>query len=186
MSQVERHVLPHKGPGGRRRIALGATIHLGSARLRVYTLHLETRLSAQKRGDQIAAVSNQANQYRELPTVILGDFNTVTGGARETMFELMKAAGFRTPLPGDTKTFQRSFFVRLKLDWVWVRNLDVVASEVEADITASDHRPVWVEIDLRRFLSGRQDALDWYQYGMSTPDLICRGVACNASTWRAG
>ncbi|MBI3950536.1 MAG: endonuclease/exonuclease/phosphatase family protein [Acidobacteria bacterium] len=147
MSDVERVVLPHPGPGGRRRITLGATIHLGPERLRVYTLHLETRISVDERGDQVAAVLEQANRYRELPTIILGDFNTITGGASQKVVELMKAAGFSTPLPGDTMTFQRALFLRLKLDWIWVRNLRVVDADIGRDITASDHRPIWADVE---------------------------------------
>ncbi|RMG46449.1 MAG: hypothetical protein D6723_17015 [Acidobacteria bacterium] len=149
MTEIERLVLPHKGPGGRRRIALGATIHLGERRLRVYTLHLETRLSASKRGDQIAAVLEHADRYRDLPTVIMGDFNTVTGGARKKMIALMTAAGFTSALPGKTMTFQRMGFIRFTLDWIWVRHVNVVAAKVEKTITASDHRPVWALVDLR-------------------------------------
>ncbi len=149
MTEIERLVLPHKGPGGRRRIALGATIHLGERRLRVYTLHLETRLSANKRSDQIAAVLEHAERYRDFPTVIMGDFNTVTGGARKKMIALMTAAGFTSALPGKTMTFQRMGVIRLTLDWIWVRHLNVVAAKVEKAITASDHRPVWALVDLR-------------------------------------
>lgn len=150
LSQVERVVLPHAGPGGRRRIALGATLHVSSERWRVYTLHLETRISVNKRADQITAVLDHANRYRDLPTVILGDFNTITDGAREKMFELMQAAGFRPALPGDAITFQRAWVVRLKLDWIWGRHVRVVEARVESDVKASDHRPVWADFHLQK------------------------------------
>jgi len=150
LSQVERVVLPHPGPSGRRRITLGATLHVGSERWRVYTLHLETRISVNERAHQITAVLDHANQYRDLPTVILGDFNTISDGAREKMFELMQAADFRPALPGDTMTFQRALIVRLKLDWIWVRQLSVVEARVEGDVKASDHRPVWADFHLRK------------------------------------
>ncbi len=148
MSDVERFVLPVEGPGGRRRISLGATIRLGPDKLlRVYDLHLETRISVKERGEQIQAILDHARKYADLPTVILGDFNTFTNGATRRMNELMIAEGFQCPLAGDEKTFQQKFFLRLKLDWIWARNLKTEGADVEGDIVISDHRPLWVDLD---------------------------------------
>lgn len=148
LRDVERTVLPVPGPGGRRRILLGATVYLGTERLRVYTTHLETRISVEQRGEQIKAILNQLERYRSMPTVVLGDFNTITEGARRKMFELMQAAGFSCPMPGRTATFQRLQLLRLKLDWIWIRHLTATKTAVEADVTASDHRPIWVDVKL--------------------------------------
>jgi hypothetical protein len=49
LSQVHRIVLPHEGPGNRRRVALGATITLRQTSLRVYSVHSETRISVDKK-----------------------------------------------------------------------------------------------------------------------------------------
>ncbi len=147
MSDVERFVLPVEGPGGRRRIALGATVHLdGQKRLRVYNLHLETRISSSERGEQIQAIIDHARRYSDLPTVVLGDFNTFSGSATKKMFELMEAENFHCPLRGDEKTFQQKFILRLKLDWIWSRNLKTLDADVEGDIVISDHRPLWVDL----------------------------------------
>jgi endonuclease/exonuclease/phosphatase family metal-dependent hydrolase len=148
MTDVERTVLPVPGPGGRRRIVLGATVHLGSERLRVYTTHLETRISVDQRGEQITEIINQTNRHSDIPTIVLGDFNTITGGASKKMFELMQAADFSCPLPGDTTTFQRMQFLRLKLDWIWARNVNATNAKVEGEVKASDHRPIWVDVKL--------------------------------------
>ncbi len=149
LTDVERVLLPVVGPGGRRRIALGATVDLGVRRIRVYTLHLETRISTEERGRQIEGLLENADLYDdELPVVVMGDFNTIMGGARRKMFSLMEAAGYRCPLPGTKKTFQQKFFFRLKLDWIWVKGLEPLSADVETKITISDHRPVWV--DFRR------------------------------------
>lgn len=148
LSSIERFVLPVEGPGGRRRIALGATFRLGPNRwLRVYNLHLETRISTDDRGRQIQAVLEHARRYSDLPTVILGDFNTITGGAARRMFQIMQNEGFHCPLPGNEKTFQQKFFIRLKLDWLWTKNLTALKADVEGDVVVSDHRPLWVELD---------------------------------------
>ena len=141
ISQVERIALPHAGPGGRRRIALGTTVHLGPNRLRVYSIHLETRIANRKHADQLTTVLTDANRYRELPTVILGDFNTVYFRSEQTC-DLLKASDFQTK-PYEGSSFRKALLLRKKLDWIWTRNLEILESGVQGQIEASDHRPVW-------------------------------------------
>lgn len=144
--QVERVLLPVVGPAGRRRIALGATVDLGQGfQVRVYTTHLETRISTDERAQQIRGILNDAARYPQLPIAVMGDFNTITGSSRRMMFRLMEGAGFECPLSGDKKTFQQKFFFRFKLDWIWVKGLEPVAADVETQITVSDHRPLWLD-----------------------------------------
>src|SRR5215203_3453347 len=42
MSDVTRILLTHEGPDGRRRVAVGATLHVGTQAVRVYSVHAET------------------------------------------------------------------------------------------------------------------------------------------------
>ena len=144
MSQVERIALPHAGPGGRRRIALGTTLHLGPNCLRVYSIHLETRIANRKHADQLNTILADADRYRELPTVILGDFNTVYFRTEQT-FALLKAADFQTKLY-EGPSFRKVLLLRKKLDWIWTRNLEILQSGVQQEIEASDHRPLWAEL----------------------------------------
>lgn len=147
ISQVERIVLPHAGPGGRRRIALGTTIHLGSNRLRVYSVHLESRIANPKHADQLTTVLTDANRYRELPAVIMGDLNTVYFRTEQT-FDLLKASEFQTK-PYEGSSFRKVLLLRKKLDWIWARNLEILDSGVQGHIEASDHRPVWAQLRWR-------------------------------------
>jgi endonuclease/exonuclease/phosphatase family metal-dependent hydrolase len=148
LEDIDRVLLPVAGPGGRRRIALGATVLLGDRRLRLYTTHLETRISVKNRGAQINGILAHLERKPAIPTVVLGDFNTFTRGARKKMFEIMEGAGFESSLPGNQTTFQRMFLLRLKLDWIWARDVDVLEANVETDIRVSDHRPLWLEINV--------------------------------------
>ncbi len=148
LREVRRVLLPVVGPDRRRRIALGATVDLEGLRMRVYTLHLETRISTENRGRQIQGVLEDAARYPGMPVVIMGDFNTITGSSRRKMFQLMEGAGYTCPLPGDEKTFQQKFFFRFKLDWIWVKGIEPLAAGVEGHVEVSDHRPLWV--DFRR------------------------------------
>jgi len=61
---------------------------------------------------------------------------------------VLEQHGFTTPFRGDVKTFQRSFIVRKTLDWIYLSHLRVINHRVEEDITTSDHRPIWVVIDV--------------------------------------
>src|SRR5207244_9077601 len=44
LTEIKRIVLPHEGPGGRGRVALGATLKIGKTAVRVYSVHSETRI----------------------------------------------------------------------------------------------------------------------------------------------
>ncbi len=138
-------------PGSRQRIALGATLQLGGSELRVYTLHLDPWISGEKRRGQVSALLEHAKQYSHLPTVILGDFNTFLAGDRKIMFQVMQGDGFTCPLKGDKSTFRARLVLRLKLDWIWLRNLEHLEADVEGSVKASDHRPVWVTLPGRQF-----------------------------------
>ena len=147
ISQVERIALPHAGPGGRQRIALGTTVHLGPNRLRVYSIHLESRIANRKHADQLRTVLSDANGYPEIPTVIMGDFNTVYFRTEQT-FDLMKASHFQTKRYQES-SFRKVLLLRKKLDWIWTRNLEILESGVQGNIEVSDHRPVWAQLRWR-------------------------------------
>jgi endonuclease/exonuclease/phosphatase family metal-dependent hydrolase len=105
---------------------------------------LETRIANRKHADQLNTILADANRYREMPTVILGDFNTVYFRTEQT-FALLKAADFQTKLY-EGPSFRKVLLLRKKLDWIWTRNLEILQSGVQQEIEASDHRPLWAEL----------------------------------------
>ena len=61
--------------------------------------------------------------------------------SKKVYFSLLKAA------PDEMKVkFQQKFILRLKLDWIWAKNLQTLEADVEGDIVISDHRPLWVDL----------------------------------------
>ena len=77
LSDVTRLVLPNPGPGGRLRVAIGATVHVGKTPVRVYSVHGETRLAERKKLEQQQAVLDDLQKFpKEMPVIILGDFIT--------------------------------------------------------------------------------------------------------------
>ena len=150
LADVERIVLPHEGPGGRRRVALGATIRLDQTRtLRVYTVHAETRLAIAHKTEQWRAVldSLDAGHAKEMRAVVLGDFNTIKDKDVRAARRLFDEARFSTPFPDDTSTWKTLFF-KLKLDWLWLRGLDATEHGVARHVKFSDHWPLWVKVKL--------------------------------------
>lgn len=139
-------VLPHEGPGGRRRSAIGATVTIGAQAIRVYALHAETRIPVPKKLDQMRAVLADLNHYpRTMPAIVLGDFNTWEVNAAEQTSQLFVDADFQTPFPDAAPTFQTKVLVtiELKLDWIWLRGLQADSYGIDREIRVSDHWPVW-------------------------------------------
>ncbi len=147
LTDVRRLVLPHEGPGGRRRVALGATVKIGQTDVRVYSVHSETRIPIGCKLEQMKAVLSDLACYRkEMPAIILGDLNTWEREAVSQTFELFGAASFQTPFD-DQSTFSRRVLfipIDLKLDWIWLRSLEPTRHGIRRAIKLSDHWPLWV------------------------------------------
>lgn len=147
LTDVRRLVLPHKGPGDRRRVALGATIKLERVPVRVYSVHSETRIPVDCKLEQMKAVLNDLARYgKDMPAVVLGDLNTWEPDAVAKTFKLFAAEGFQTPFGEEPTFFRRALFIpiELKLDWIWLRNLQATRNGVDRTIKLSDHWPLWV------------------------------------------
>jgi endonuclease/exonuclease/phosphatase family metal-dependent hydrolase len=160
LSEVERIVLPHPGPGKRRRVALGATVSLGDKKLRVYSVHSETRIAVRKKVEQLQAVLADLSQYPNVPAILMGDFNTWEPDAVSATNDLFKKAGFQTPFNGDS-TFCRRLFLfdlKLKLDWIWLRGVESTSHGIDRSVKISDHWPLWAVLRMREksFQSAKQ------------------------------
>lgn len=149
LADVKRFVLPHEGPGGRRRAAIGATVQIGKQSVRVYSLHAEIRTSNEKRLAQFRAVLEDLDAHHAQieRAVVLGDFNTLTGKDVDATTQLFDAAKFSTPFANGTSTW-KTFIIELKLDWLWLRGLRPVQHGIDKKIGLSDHWPLWVEARL--------------------------------------
>jgi endonuclease/exonuclease/phosphatase family metal-dependent hydrolase len=148
LADVRRIVLPHEGPNHRRRVALGATIKLAGSSLRVYSVHGETRISMDKKVEQMAAVIRDLDRYPNYSALILGDLNTWEPNAGSRTKKLFTGASFTTPFADQTTFSRRILFVPidLRLDWMWLRGLTAVQHGIDRQITISDHFPLWLTI----------------------------------------
>jgi endonuclease/exonuclease/phosphatase family metal-dependent hydrolase len=146
LTEVKRLVLPHAGPGKRRRVALGATVEIDGRRWRVYSAHAETRIPLDKKLEQYNAILEDLAHYpADMPTIVMGDFNRWEPNAGGKTIKLFTKAGLKTPFGGD-KTFRRRVLfvpIELRLDWVWLRGLEATRYGIDRQIEVSDHWPLW-------------------------------------------
>ena len=148
LTEVRRVVLPHEGPGGRRRAAVGATVRIGDRSVRVYSVHAETRISTERKIEQLRAVLQDLDAgERTERAVVLGDFNTIGGDSIRRATELFTAANFTTPFPESEDTW-KTFVLTLKLDWMWLRSLRPTRHGIDRKIGLSDHWPLWAVVKL--------------------------------------
>ena len=146
LTDITRIVLPHAGPGGRWRVALGATIKIGKTAVRIYSVHSETRIPVAQKIDQLRAVLDDVVRFpTTMPAIVLGDFNSWELPTIAGIRKLFEGSGFATPFSDDETTFRRTAFVfdvALKLDWIWLRELSVKSSGIDRTVTVSDHFPL--------------------------------------------
>ena len=148
MTDVERIVLTHEGPNGRRRVAVGATLQVGEKRLRAYSVHAETRMPLEKKVEHWGAVLEDLRRHPQAAgAVVVGDFNTIKGKDVKAARRLFADEGFTTPIPDGQKTWKTLVF-KLKLDWLWLRGLEARASGIDKSIGLSDHWPLWATVRL--------------------------------------
>jgi endonuclease/exonuclease/phosphatase family metal-dependent hydrolase len=139
-----------------RRVALGATITAGDVPVRVYAVHLDNRINPAARKRQLAPVLDDADA-RGLATVIAGDMNTspfvwighvvpVPAGVQDDRLEkFVRGRGYDTPL---TDVGPTSAWLGMRLDAVYTRGVDVRAHGVADTVRASDHLPVWADLEV--------------------------------------
>lgn len=153
LKDVHRILLPHPGPGRRRRVAIGATVEIGATPLRVYSVHAENRIPVDKKIEQTKAVLEDLARYpKHMGAIILGDLNTWEPDSVKKTSELFVRENFTTPFANGKSTFLRTVLVipiRLKLDWIWLRGLEATSHGIEKKVDLSDHWPLWSVIRLK-------------------------------------
>jgi endonuclease/exonuclease/phosphatase family metal-dependent hydrolase len=145
LSDVARIDLPWHECPWRPRLAMAATITIGPAKARIFNAHIDPHAAIGGQVEQLAAMMEQAERWTG-PTVVLGDFNTLSGKKCGETRSFMESRGFTTPFPTGTKTW-RGGGLRMHADWIFVRNLAVKRWGVAKPIGVSDHWPIWAELE---------------------------------------
>ena len=157
----EVEVIPLKqynlGVNTRQRIALGVTLELGKRRLRLYNVHLDTRINARQRLEQLQPVVEAARRHAGAETVIGGDFNTnplywllpvlplFRSNQAKAVDDYMKENGYAAPF-SETGGTMKKWGGRFRVDAIYSRGMTVKGFAIEEGVVVSDHFPVWVDL----------------------------------------
>lgn len=131
----------------RRRVALAVTVETPAGQLRVYNLHLDTRVNLRARLEQLRPVAEEAASAPG-PVLVGGDLNTnpyrwvghtlpvvVARDQGAGVLRYMNTLGYASVFPRKTPT---SRWFRMQLDWLFLRNLEGGPVAVQP-ISFSDH-----------------------------------------------
>lgn len=146
LEEITRIDLPWHDCAWRPRLAMGVTINLGEEKLRLFNVHIDPHGPLDNQHQQTEAVLEHADQH-DGPSVILGDFNTLSKKKAVEIRKLMESSGYTTPFQTGTATW-RGAGLRFHADWIFVRRVRVVRSGVAQPLNVSDHWPIWAEITI--------------------------------------
>jgi endonuclease/exonuclease/phosphatase family metal-dependent hydrolase len=143
--------------GTRRRIALAATVEVEGQPLRIFNVHLDTRLAPEQRMNQLEPIAARASG---LPRAIVGgDVNTINcvtsllpalplplpGYEQGPLLDrFMRARGFAAPLDSAGATGP----LGMRLDALYVKGVRVAGAGKEDTGSVSDHLPLWMDVAL--------------------------------------
>lgn len=146
LSDVTRIDLPWHECAWRPRLAMSATVSVGTNKLRIYNAHVDPHAAVGGQLEQLEVLAAQAQNETD-PTLILGDFNTLSKKKVEETRSFLESRGFTTPFASGTPTW-RGMGIRLHADWIFSRGVNIVRHGVARPLGVSDHWPIWAEVRL--------------------------------------
>jgi endonuclease/exonuclease/phosphatase family metal-dependent hydrolase len=145
LSDVMRIDLPWHECPWRPRLAMAATISIGPNQVRLFNAHVDPHAAIDGQLAQLEVIVAQA-ETATVPTIILGDFNTLSRQKCVDTRSFLEASGYTTPIPTGTATW-RGGGLRMHADWIFSRGVKIERWGVARPLNVSDHWPVWAEID---------------------------------------
>ena len=144
LAEVTRIDLPWHECPWRPRLAIAATISVGPQQLRLFNAHIDPHAAINGQLAQLEVVAAEA-EAATVPTIILGDFNTLSRQKCIDTRQFLEAEGYTTPYPTGTATW-RGGGLRMHADWIFVRGVKIERWGVARPLNVSDHWPIWAEI----------------------------------------
>jgi endonuclease/exonuclease/phosphatase family metal-dependent hydrolase len=145
LQDVERIDLPWHECPWRPRTAVAATIFWQGQQLRLFNMHIDPHGPLDNQHQQTESVLEKAKQHSG-PTVIMGDFNTLSKQKALEIRKLMEFHGYETPFPTDVPTWRGAGVIRFHADWIFGRGVEFKRWGVSKPLNVSDHWPIWAEV----------------------------------------
>jgi len=146
LSDITRIDLPWKECPWRPRLAMAATVTVGQKQFRLFNAHVDPHAASDGQLAQLEAIAAQA-ALSKLPTIILGDFNTLSAKKCTETRAYLEAQGYESVFPTGTATW-RGAGLRLHADWIFTKGVSVKRWGVARPLNVSDHWPVWAEVTI--------------------------------------
>ncbi len=146
VSDVARIDLPWQECAWRPRLAMAATISVGPRKLRILNAHVDPHAAVGGQLEQLEVLVEKAADERG-PTLILGDFNTLSKKKVIETRSFLESHGYTTPFPVGTSTW-RGAGIRLQADWIFGRGVKIVKWGVARPLNVSDHWPIWAKVEV--------------------------------------
>jgi len=144
LRDVTRIDLPWQECQWRPRLAIAATIAVGPQDVRIFNAHVDPHAAVDGQLAQLEVIAAQAEAVT-MPTIVLGDFNTLSKQKCIETREFLEARGYTTPYPTGTATW-RGGGLRMHADWIFVRGVKIERWGVARPLNVSDHWPIWAEV----------------------------------------
>jgi endonuclease/exonuclease/phosphatase family metal-dependent hydrolase len=144
LTDVERIDLPWDKCAWRPRLAMAATVAVGQQKLRVINAHIDPHAHLGGHLEQLEVLVERARNFAR-PTLVLGDFNTLSKQKVNETYAFMESHGYSTPFPKRIVTW-RGAGLRMAADWIFYRDVKVSRWGVARPLNVSDHWPVWAEV----------------------------------------
>ena len=146
LSDVTRIDLPWQECPWRPRLAMAATLSLGPTQIRLFNAHVDPHMAVGGQLAQLEAIAAEA-EAATVPTIILGDFNTLSKQKCIDTRRFLEARGYTTPLQTGTATW-RGAGLRMHADWIFTRGVKIQRWGVaRLLLNVSDHWPIWAEVE---------------------------------------
>ena len=144
LEDVTRIDLPWQECQWRPRLAIAATIVVGPQPVRIFNAHVDPHAAVDGQLAQLEVIAAQA-EAATIPTIVLGDFNTLSKQKCIETREFLEARGYTTPYPTGTATW-RGGGLRMHADWIFARGVKIERWGVARPLNVSDHWPIWAEV----------------------------------------
>ena len=146
LSDVSRIDLPWQECAWRPRLAMAASVSVGRSKLRIFNAHVDPHAAVGGQLEQLEVLVGAAANENG-PTLILGDFNTLSKKKVDETRSFLESHDYTTPFPPGTPTW-RGAGIRLHADWMFCRGAKITKWGVARPLNVSDHWPIWAEVDL--------------------------------------